>query len=51
MNIAHDTGNRYVESRSAIGLSRLAITHGEPIEAIDHLMFAIRNGYDSGSVF
>ena len=32
-------------------LSRLAITHGEPADALDYLTLAIRNFYDSGSFF
>ncbi len=50
MKIAHDTGNRYVESTISVGLSRLAASLGEPIEAIDHLVFAIRSFQDSGSL-
>jgi hypothetical protein len=30
-------------------LSRLAATHGDPVDALDYLNLAIRNFYDSGS--
>jgi predicted ATPase len=49
MKIAHDSGNRFVESTTSIGLSRLAVSHGDPLEAIDYLALAIRNYRDSGS--
>ena len=49
MKVAHDSGNRFMESTISIGLSRLAVSHGDPLEAIDYLVLAIRNYQDSGS--
>jgi len=49
IKVAHDSGNRFMESTISIGLSRLAVNHGEPMEAIDYLVLAIRNYQDSGS--
>jgi hypothetical protein len=49
MNIAHDSGNRFMESTISIGLSRLAVNHGDPMEAMDYLVLAIRNYQESGS--
>ena len=49
--LSRETGNRQHEAHFAIGLSRLAITHGDEQDAFDFLTLAIRNGYDSGSVF
>jgi predicted ATPase/class 3 adenylate cyclase len=49
LTIAQDSGNRQVESHLAVMLSRLAATHGGPVDAFDYLTLAIRNFYDSGS--
>jgi predicted ATPase len=49
MKIAHDSGNRFLESTISIGLSRLAVSHGDPIEALDYMVLAVRNYLDSGS--
>ena len=49
MKVAHDSGNRFMESTISIGLSRIAVSHGDPLEAIDYLVLAIRNYQDSGS--
>ncbi|OBK74704.1 adenylate/guanylate cyclase domain-containing protein [Mycobacterium sp. 1274761.0] len=49
MLVARASGNRFAESTISIGLSRLAVTHGDPLEAIDHLVLAIRNYQNSGS--
>jgi hypothetical protein len=49
LKIAQQSGNRYVESTVAIGLSRLAVLHGNPRDAMDYLDLAIRNYQDSGS--
>jgi predicted ATPase/class 3 adenylate cyclase len=49
MKIAHDSGNRFMESTISIGLSRLAVSHGDPIEALDYMVLAVRNYLDSGS--
>ncbi len=48
--IAQDSGNRFVESNLATGLSRLEAEHGDPLAALDHITLAIRNFYDSGNV-
>jgi tetratricopeptide (TPR) repeat protein len=47
--IARNTGNRSVESGLLVGLSRLAAGHGDPSEAFDFLIQAIRHYHDSGS--
>jgi predicted ATPase len=47
--IARDSGNRYVETTTLLGLSRMAVGHGDPIEAIDLLVDATRSYHDSGS--
>jgi predicted ATPase/class 3 adenylate cyclase len=49
MKIARDSGNRFIESTISIGLSRLAAGHGDPIEALDYMVVAVRNYQDSGS--
>ena len=49
LKIAQDSGNRQYESHFALGLSRLALTQGDPIDALDFLTMAIRNHHDSGS--
>ncbi len=49
LTIAQDSGNRQVESHLAVMLSRLAATHGDPVDALDYLNLAIRNFHDSGS--
>jgi len=46
--IAGDTGNRYVETTALLGLSRMAVSHGDAIEAIDLLVHATGNYFDSG---
>jgi predicted ATPase/class 3 adenylate cyclase len=48
--IAQDSGNRFVESHVATGLSGLEPEHGDPLAALDHITLAIRNLYDSGHV-
>lgn len=48
--IAQDSGNRFLESLLATGLSRLEAEHGDPLAALDHISLAIRNFYDSGDV-
>jgi predicted ATPase len=49
MKIAHDSGNRFIESTISIGLSRLAASHGDPIEALDYMVSAARGYQNSGS--
>jgi hypothetical protein len=48
--IAQDSGNRYVESSLATGLSRLEAEHGDPLAALDHITLVMRNCYDSSNV-
>jgi hypothetical protein len=48
VTIASDTGNRYVETTTLLGLSQMALGHGELIEAIDLLVHATGNYFDSG---
>jgi tetratricopeptide (TPR) repeat protein len=49
LQIAYDSGNRQIESFHAGNLSRLAVTLGKPLEALDYITLAIRRFYDSGS--
>lgn len=41
LRIAQDSGNRQSEPNLAVSLSRLAATHGDPMDAFDYLMLAI----------
>ena len=47
--IAQDSGNRYIESLLADGLSHLEAEHGDPLAALDHVMLAIGNFHDAGN--
>ena len=49
MYVARDSGNRFMEATISVGLSRLAVSHGDAMEALDYLVLAIRNYQDSGS--
>jgi predicted ATPase/class 3 adenylate cyclase len=49
--IAQDSGSRMTESSIAGVLSLLATYHGEPNDAIEHLILSIRYYHDSGSVY
>ena len=49
LTIAQDSGNRWAESHLADCLSRLATSHGDPMDAFDYLSLSIRHYYDSGS--
>jgi hypothetical protein len=49
LRIAQDSGNQLTESHLAMALSRLAATHGDPVDAFDYLALAIRDFYDAGS--
>ncbi len=51
LTLAQQSGNRQHETHHAVGLSRLAITQGDPLDAFDFLTLSIRNGHDSGSIF
>ncbi len=48
MAIARESGNRYVGTTTYLLLSRLAVSHGEPIEAIDLLVDATSSYHESG---
>ncbi|OBI57088.1 AAA family ATPase [Mycobacterium sp. E787] len=48
--IAQDSGNRFVESSVTTVLPTLEAEHGDPQAALDHIILAIRNCYDSGNV-
>ena len=49
LKIAQDSGNRQLETFHAGNLSRLAVIHGEPVDALDYANLAIRRFYNSGS--
>ena len=49
--IAQESGSRMNESSIAAALSVLATNHGEPNDALEHLILSIRYYYDSGSVY
>jgi hypothetical protein len=49
LQIAEDSGSRWAESHLADCLSRLAATHGDPMDAFDYLSLSIGHYYDSGS--
>ncbi len=51
LTIAQDSGSRQTESSIAGMLSVLAITHGDPADALDYMILPIRYYYDSGSFF
>jgi tetratricopeptide (TPR) repeat protein len=48
--VAHDSGNRGIESFQVDGLARLEAKYGDPLAARDYLSLAIRNYHDSGNV-
>jgi len=47
--IAHDSGNRFIESNLASVLARLEAVHGDTASAFDHLTLAVRHFHDSGN--
>jgi hypothetical protein len=49
LTVAHDSGNRLIESHLAGVLAQLAALHGEPTDAFDYLTLAIRHFHDAGS--
>jgi predicted ATPase len=49
LRIAQDSGNERAASDFAASLSRVAATHGDPVDAFEYLALAIRNFYDAGS--
>ena len=50
LEIAQDSGNRFVESHIAVTLSQLEAQQDDPHAAFDHLALAIRNYLDSGNL-
>jgi predicted ATPase len=51
MMIAHDSGNRLVESLIAYTLGGDEAEHGDPLAAFDHFTVAIGNFHDSGNTY
>jgi predicted ATPase len=49
LKIAQDSGNELIESHLAGTLAQLAAVYGEPTDAFDYLIMAIRHFYDAGS--
>ena len=47
--IAHDSGNRTIETYLASNLAGLEAEHGDPLAALDHVSLAIRKYRDSGN--
>jgi predicted ATPase/class 3 adenylate cyclase len=47
--IAHDSGNRFIETNVAVILSRLEAEYGDPLAAFDYVTLAIRNRHDAGN--
>jgi hypothetical protein len=50
LKIAQRSGNRQLETHTAVTLADLASTHGSPADALDLYTLSIRNYYDSGSL-
>ncbi len=48
--VAHASGNRFIESHIAVTLAPLEAQHGAPDAALDYLGLAIRNYLDSGNI-
>ena len=49
LQVAHDSGNRLVESHLASILSQLAVKRGRAADAFDDVILALNHFYDSGS--
>ncbi|OJZ70394.1 adenylate/guanylate cyclase domain-containing protein [Mycobacterium paraffinicum] len=49
LTIARESGNRQQESHQTLILSRLAVSQGNPADALDLLTVSMRNFFDSGS--
>ncbi|WP_156664891.1 hypothetical protein [Mycobacterium sp. 852002-51057_SCH5723018] len=47
--VAHDSGNRMIESYTAVNLSAFAAANRDPMDALDFLTLAIKNFFDTGS--
>ncbi len=50
LEVTRDSGNRFMESHMASVLAALEISHGDPLDALGHIILAIRNYLDAGSV-
>jgi hypothetical protein len=49
--IAQDSGNRFIETTLAAGLSSFEAKYGDPTAAFDYVTVAIRNYHESGNTF
>ncbi len=49
IEIAHRSGNRGLETHLTAGLSRITVSQGEPLEALELLAGVIRNYLDAGN--
>jgi predicted ATPase len=49
LKIAHDSGNRELESYHAGNLARLVVIHGEPTDALDYVELALHMFYNSAT--
>jgi hypothetical protein len=47
--LAQDSGNRGGETHLALSLCRLEAEHGDPLQALEYSMLAIRSYHDSGN--
>ena len=50
LEIAQESGNRFVESHIAVSLSQVEVQEDAPQAAFDHLALAIRNYLDTGNL-
>lgn len=50
LDIARESGNRFNESHLAHLLAGVEVEHGDPAAALDHIIFALRNYQNAGSV-
>ena len=50
LEIAQESGNRFVESHIAVSMSQLDVQQDAPQAAFDHLALAIRNYLDTGNL-
>lgn len=48
--VARDSANRFNESHMAHLLAGVEVEHGDPAAALDHMIFALRNYQNAGSV-
>ena len=50
LQIAHDSGNRELESYHAGNLARLVVTQGDAVDALDYVELALHMFYDSANI-